>query len=293
MEFKFNVTGQDRKRLVGAISELTNTPTKYLGAPTFAYEIGDYRINKTGTVTGEYSLSLMAGLEARGFEYEPSKTFHFITPRGTLLIQELFPTAAEAEAAGYGIYFTHEAHDVYIKPSGNGEHCKHFALVGEPFPKAEPEAELPEITEPEAPAVYLDEVVIDVPMDGFTAESIDNLRKMVIAKEALIKKALGADALPIEVLDDRISFPWFKSSDNDSVTAYAQFITALCNTAKEKKRVNAKAPESFENERFSMRVWLIGLGMVGDEYKLARKLLMAPLSGNAAWRYGKPEKDAE
>jgi hypothetical protein len=54
--------------------------------------------------------------------------------------------------------------------------------------------------------------------------------------------------------------------------------------------VTAKAPERFENERFAMRVWLIGLGLVGDEYKLIRKLMCQSLSGNAAWRYGKPEK---
>lgn len=49
MEFKFNVTGTERKKLAGAVSEILNQPTKYLGAPTFAYEIGDYRIDKQGT----------------------------------------------------------------------------------------------------------------------------------------------------------------------------------------------------------------------------------------------------
>ena len=283
MEFKFNVTGQDRKRLVGAISELLNTPTKYLGAPTFAYEIGNYHIDKTGTVTGEHNLNLMVGLEARGFEYEASKTFHFITPRGTFLIQALYGTAAEAEADGYGIYFTHNEHDVYIKtnPDGATEHSKLFALIGEP------------LTQPEEPAAdESDRLTVEVPND-FTPEQIDNLCKMVAAKEPLLKKALGTEELPIRVLDDTVEFPWFTLETPDDSAYYVQFIHALCTTAKEKKRVNAKAPESFENERFSMRVWLIGLGMVGDEYKLTRKLLMDPLSGDAAWRYGKPEKDNE
>lgn len=38
--YKFGVTGQDRKKLVEAISEILDTPMNYLGAPTFAYEIG-------------------------------------------------------------------------------------------------------------------------------------------------------------------------------------------------------------------------------------------------------------
>lgn len=278
MEFRFNVTGPERKRLAGAISELLNEPLRYKKAPSFAFEVGSYHIAKDGTVTGEYSLSLMVGLEARGFTYEPSQTFHLITPRGTLLIQERFDTAAKAEAAGYGMYFSHEGRDVYIRPSGEGEHCQHFAVVGAPF-------------EPEAPEDEPELLAIGLPLEDFTPEAIDNICKMVLAKEALLKKALGVDALPVKVSGDQITFPWFKPDiDGEHIDAYAQLIAALCRTAKEKKRVSAKAPKAFDNERFSMRVWLISLGMVGESYKQARKLLMAPLSGNAAWRYGKPEK---
>jgi len=165
MNWNFNVTGQERRALVEAISEILNTPATYLKIPTYAYQIGGFHVSKTGLVTGEYDLNLFVGLAERGFEPEPSKTFHFTTPRGTLLVQEIFPTAEEAQTAGYGMYFTHNDHDVYIKPSGTGEHCKHFALVGEPFPKAEPE----EATEPEEPAepeTPIDRVCIEIPLDG-------------------------------------------------------------------------------------------------------------------------------
>lgn len=52
MELKYNVTGAKRKALVGKVSTLLNATTKYLGAPTFAYEVGDYHIDKIGTLTG-------------------------------------------------------------------------------------------------------------------------------------------------------------------------------------------------------------------------------------------------
>ena len=52
MRLSYNVTGSERKSLVAAISHELNAPTKYLGAPTFAYEVGGYHIDKTGTVTG-------------------------------------------------------------------------------------------------------------------------------------------------------------------------------------------------------------------------------------------------
>ena len=35
-EFKFDVKGTQRKKLAGAISEITGQPLNYLGAPTFA-----------------------------------------------------------------------------------------------------------------------------------------------------------------------------------------------------------------------------------------------------------------
>jgi len=284
MTQKFNPT--TRKALVKAIADILGTPAKYLGMPSAAYQIGpDYHLAKDGTLTGPDSLNLLVGLADRGHEPEPDRTFYLITPRGTLLCQERFDTAEEAEAAGYGMYFTHDSRDVYIKPAPDGktEHSKHFAVVGAPFEQA------PEADEPEE-----DCVCIEMPLDNFDPPAIDRLVAMVAAKEILIKKALGTDSLPIQVLSDRIAFPWFKGAvDGAHIDAFAQFISALCKTAREKKRVTAKAPEGgFENESFAMRVWLIGLGLIGPEYKLARALLGKNLGGSSAWRYGPPEKTA-
>lgn len=58
MKLNYNVIGEQRKSLVGAISRKLNLPIKYLKAPTFAYEVGSYHIDKTGTITGPDSLDL-------------------------------------------------------------------------------------------------------------------------------------------------------------------------------------------------------------------------------------------
>ena len=39
-----------------------------------------------------------------------------------------------------------------------------------------------------------------------------------------------------------------------------------------------------ENEKYTLRIWLIRLGMNGDEYKTTRKILMEKLSGHSAFR---------
>lgn len=127
-------------------------------------------------------------------------------------------------------------------------------------------------------------LVISMPMDGFTEGALDNLRKLVESKAALIKKALAAEVLPIEVTDDRVSFPWFSEMPElEDTQAYMALITALCEMAKNQKRVTAtdKAPA---NEKYAFRCFLLRLGFIGDEYKAARKILLRNLTGNTAFR---------
>ena len=68
MELKYNISGSDRKKLVGAMVEILRIPQKYLGVPTCAYKIGEYHIDKTGTVTGPDNLDLKDALHQRGFD---------------------------------------------------------------------------------------------------------------------------------------------------------------------------------------------------------------------------------
>ena len=51
MTFEFHCTGADRKKLVTTTAALTETAAKYLGAPTFSYQVGPYHIDKNGTMT--------------------------------------------------------------------------------------------------------------------------------------------------------------------------------------------------------------------------------------------------
>lgn len=51
MEAYYNVTGAARKELVAAIERLTGEKAKYLGMPSAAYQIGDYKVAKDGTLS--------------------------------------------------------------------------------------------------------------------------------------------------------------------------------------------------------------------------------------------------
>jgi hypothetical protein len=131
-----------------------------------------------------------------------------------------------------------------------------------------------------------DALSIGYPLEGLTEEAITNIHKMVEAKAPLIKMALGIEELPIETTDTEIIFPWFRAGlSREETHSYAQLVTQICKTAKEKKRVTA-AVRDFSNPRFSFRVWLISLGMVGSTFATARRTLCKALPGNAAWSSG-------
>lgn len=73
MKITFNCSGNRRKELVNAISEFLGVEPKYKGAPTFAYKIGDFEVDRDGTLNfndgteGESLATLLAFLESRGF----------------------------------------------------------------------------------------------------------------------------------------------------------------------------------------------------------------------------------
>ena len=67
----FNVTGDERKRLVKAVSAFAQAEAKYLGVPSCAYCVGGFTIDKAGRVSTddrEQVNALIAALAAEGFE---------------------------------------------------------------------------------------------------------------------------------------------------------------------------------------------------------------------------------
>ncbi len=62
MKINYSVTGARRKALVEAISKELDNPAKYLGAPTFAYKVGTYNIDRNGMLEGKDNPGLVAEL---------------------------------------------------------------------------------------------------------------------------------------------------------------------------------------------------------------------------------------
>ena len=125
---------------------------------------------------------------------------------------------------------------------------------------------------------------IELPEETLSDTARANLNRIIESKGALLKKALGADALSYEVTDGKVRFPWFHIfGSSEEVTAYTQLITALVEMAKNSKRITAKE-RTVENEKYAFRCFLLRLGFIGDEYKASRKILLKNLDGNSAFR---------
>ena len=124
-------------------------------------------------------------------------------------------------------------------------------------------------------------LTISVPLAAVAAGNLTNLLK---AKGALIKKALGIDDMPIEIGENKVSFPWFpEMPGSDASKAYTHFIAALCKLSKDQKRVSSTEHPA-DNEKYAFRCFLLRLGFIGTEYKESRKILLKNLSGNAAFK---------
>lgn len=123
-------------------------------------------------------------------------------------------------------------------------------------------------------------LTIEMPADKVNTE---NLQKLLDAKGALIRKALGIDSLAFEIHEDRVSFPWFIDPAPDYALAYTQFIAAICKMSTEQKRVTAKVRE-VNNEKYAFRCFLLRLGFIGNEFKQSRKILLSNLDGSSAFK---------
>ena len=169
---------------------------------------------------------------------------------------------------------------------------------------------------------------VAVPVEGHTGITLRNLVNIVYSKQVLIKKSLGTTSniieddfckgineAKIETLKDfkttiesigldkcqgitfdfnnnTITFKFLEGEASpEKVQAYTQFVALLNQSAKVLKHASAIAKDT-DNDKFTFRVFLVKIGMISDEYKAARKILLENLEGNSAFRSGKkPEKN--
>ena len=74
-----------------------------------------------------------------------------------------------------------------------------------------------------------------------------------------------------------------ETTDAEKLRTFTILAGMMNKQALDQKRIQAKAVND-ENEKYALRIWLTRLGMNGSEFKEARKVLMANLTGHCAFR---------
>lgn len=81
-----------------------------------------------------------------------------------------------------------------------------------------------------------------------------------------------------------IEFRLFNSTTHaGKVKTYIQFCLAISGQALNQTCAATRKTVS-TNEKYTFRTWLLRLGMIGDEFKTARKFLLENLDGSIAWK---------
>ena len=92
------------------------------------------------------------------------------------------------------------------------------------------------------------------------------------------------DLIGLDFSDGKVNFTGFPfTEDADRVKAFTQLAAQMNKLAKEQKRTMAKTVDT-TNEKYIFRIWLLALGMGGNEFKTVRQVLLKPLSGSAAFK---------
>lgn len=128
-------------------------------------------------------------------------------------------------------------------------------------------------------------LTIQMPIDSISEPTINRIRRIIENKGELFKSAFKTDSLDIIKTEKTVDFPWFVVEQDGDAEAYSTFISMLCEFAKNLKRINYK-PDTSDNEKYAFRCFLIRMGLVGENFKVARRVLLRNLSGSSAFRHG-------
>ena len=227
MKIHYNITKEQRKKMVEIVGRTLGVQPIYCGAPTFAYRVGAFEITRDG--------SICFGDEVDEGEVERVRT----------------------------------------------------ALRGAGFAAAEEESEMPKAeSEEDAATDDEDRLIVSIPRTFLTETGRKNLDALLASKGKLIQKAFNIEKAAYTLTDDRITFAWFRGKiAEDTVRAYTDFISKLCEMAQKQKRAVAKE-KAVENEKYAFRCFLLRLGMIGDDYKTSRRILLQNLTGSSAFKCG-------
>ena len=281
MEIRYNVTGDRRKALVKVISETTGARAVYKFMPTCNYEIDYFTVTKDGTLLfddrsdSEEVEKVLEAIAQAGFECEEAKETAQDTPAAEAedAPQEAEQAATEAYSAEDGEQGEAVSLTVSL-PAAQHTGTTLRNLVNLIYTRASL------LNKALGTAFRVDEGLTDALLDDSAILTAEAFRRTIAAYEDEHGKAIDG----LTITPETITFATLPETDDPTVIRTFTELCALMNKqALTQKRIQAKEV-SEENEKYSLRIWLLRLGMNGPDHKEARKVLLANLSGHCAFR---------
>lgn len=325
---KYALNIDDRKVLVSRLMELTGLHSRYTFMPRCAYIVGSYTVEREGTLVIEDNAApeIIRTLLDEGIIREEGAETPETSDPETACGET---TESECEESDENVDSTEDTQPTEEPDTTAEESPEVQESVDEDEPMDTVNDtnadEAPAPTE-QLTLQDVDGLTISLPMSGHTAQSIRNFLNLMYSRGPLLNKAMGTnfsvsnsllDALEqattrtvdemldeleeyrlgagttgmtgIQITAEKISLAFAGPLTQEKVSAYTELCAAMNRMAIAQKRIQAKTVND-ANEKYALRIWLIRLGLNGDEHKNIRKLLMQNLSGHAAFR---TEEDAE
>ncbi len=265
---RYEVKGKIRKQLVDTISKALATEAEYLGAPSYAYQIGDYTVDRDGNIEIPDEMTqanidfIIEELAKENFAIQPNES----------------PETPDNEAENNSSPATEESsgEDIDLEESNPVKETQN-STDGEESNK-DPENIDEDIS------TKNERISISIPREKIDPDCLKRIQAIIASKAPVLKVALETDDLSITSTDNELKFPWFTNHGIEGeAQAYADFIAAIVARAKKLTRVTASECAR-DNDKFVMRLFLVALEMKGDRYKDARRILMRNLKGDGGWR---------
>ena len=291
----------DRKALARAIAGELHTEACYMRAPTYAYEVGDFKVDRDGNIVGDDFTPLMGFLLRNGYITEEALAAQVGTAEA--------PTepARDAEAPAEGVAPDEDA-------AGEAD-----AEGADPDSGEEQQTDAPVTTN------TIDEQTITIPARDITVEQLKNLTYILYSRQYILNlMTSGATApsgdtisIPVELVEAlkealpatpgdftalldshrelglkgfdfrdgqfSLTFPFYETEPT-KWTAFAGLQGRILQMAMAATRVFPELIRPGEDaEKYTAHMWLQRMGYRGPEMKEQRNILLKHLHGYCAF----------
>ena len=244
----------DRKALAKALADKLGTTAKYMGPPTFGYQVGDYIVDRDGNIEGEDFEALRDFLQSIGcFPEEETE------PAGEQMEPE---TETPDSGAQDQVSISVPADDLTPTQMKN--------LIFTLFTK---QYLIGKMTGGD---------LLNIP-DNLIARLMENTPETMEDFKALLDAAKEDGLTGFEFAEGKVTLTYAAHQDEpERNMLYAMLTARILKAAKEATRVFPERQEP-ENEKYFARAWLLRIGYNGADSKAERNLLLKHLKGHSAF----------